>query len=160
MALKIEITACSWLVHGFLTKVGFIVNKRSEMLSLLWSVNLFIQVCKLIFIKLSWKDLIPTKFRSIVQRALLSTKNLDGCSECRLRFQISVSKENTICEKNKEALRNDIIFFSHSIISSTGLLLATAIIRWPPRKVTALQVVRFPGFVNFTFFFLFPYFKQ
>ena len=104
MALKIEITACSWLVHGFLTKVGFIVNKRSEMLSLLWSVNLFIQVCKLIFIKLSWKDLIPTKFRSIVQRALLSTKNLHGCSECRLRFQISVSKENTICEKNKEAL--------------------------------------------------------
>ena len=70
------------------------------MLSLLWSVNLFIQVCKLIFIKLSWRE----QFRSIVQRALLSTKNLHGCSECRLRFQSSVSKENTICEKNKEAL--------------------------------------------------------
>ena len=70
------------------------------MLSLLWSVNLFIQVCKPIFIKLSWRE----QFRSIVQRALLSTKNLHGCSECRLRFQSSVSKENTICEKNKEAL--------------------------------------------------------
>ena len=38
-------------------------NKRSVMLSLLlWSVNLFIPVCTLIFLKQSWKDFTSDKF--------------------------------------------------------------------------------------------------
>ena len=52
----------------------------SEILSLLWSVNLLSQVCKLIFIKLSWKALIlihftlsPVIFISIITSIIFSS---------------------------------------------------------------------------------------
>ena len=44
---------------------------------------------------------------------------------CVLQFQYQ--RTNTICEKNKEALRHDIIIFSHWTISSPGSFLASEI---------------------------------
>ena len=112
----------------------------------------------------------PVIFISIVTSLIFSSPGktshkLDWSSSvrcCRLRIysvalsvtcvlQFQYQRTNTICEKNKEALRHDIIFFSHWIISSTGSLLASEIFTLykihcnyplPPRKVTALQVVR------------------
>ena len=92
-----------------------------------------------------------TKRLMIIQRACCRFKDLHGCSDCRLRFAISVPKD-TIREIRyaKKAKRYGIIFqllnyflcrfasrFENSYYGKN-----TAIIRWPPLKVAAMQVMR------------------
>ena len=145
------------------------------MLSLLWRVNLFVQVCKLPFIKLFCIDLIPIHFTlspvifiriitsitfSSLGKMLInstdtpargggSVKKLHGCIGCRLNFAISLPKYRYDL---REKQRGMILFFS--IIELFPMLVRfsplkyllcvkyTAIIRWPPHKVTTLQAVR------------------
>ena len=120
----------------------------SEILSLLWSVNLLSQVCKLIFIKLSWKALILIHFTlslvifiSIITSIIFSSpgeipiNSIDspggvvvGYSTVALSvacvFQFQYQSTNTICEKNKEGWY---YFFNYWTISSAGSLLASEI---------------------------------
>ena len=161
-------------------KLGIEVQRicsGSEILSLLWSVNLLSQVCKLIFIKLSWKALIlihftlsPVIFISIITSIIFSSpgeipiNSIDspgrvvvGYSTVALSvaciFQFQYQSTNTICEKNKEGWY---YFFNYWIISSAGSLLASEI-----RRVTALQVGRTsslgPRFPGLTFVFNFSW---
>ena len=122
-------------------------NKRSEILSPLWSVNLFIQVCKFIFIKLSWIDLIsinltisPVIFIGIISSIIFSSPSkipiisINSQARCyRLRIykvamgvacvlEFPFQRKDIIREKNKEAWY---YFFKYWIIFSTGSLLFT-----------------------------------
>ena len=122
-------------------------NKRSEMLSPLWSVNLFIQVCKFIFIKLSWINLIPINltispviFISIISSIISSSPgkipiiSIDSQARCyRLRIykvamgvacvlEFPYQRKDIIREKNKESWY---YFFKYWIIFSTGSLFAS-----------------------------------
>ena len=175
-------------------KIGTEVQRicsGSEILSLLWSVNLLSQVCRLTLIKLSWKARIPIHFTlspvifiSVITSIIFSspgeipTNAIDsprrvvvGYIECRLRSSISVPKYKYDMREKQRG--GDIIF---SITELFPLLVlcwfasrlwnililcekCTAVIRWPPRRVTALQVVgtsslgpRLPG-LTFVFNF-------
>ena len=135
-------------------------SKRGELLPLLlWirRVNLFLQVCTLIFIKLSWIDFTSDKFdtfsNNFYQTSLSFNvlarqndvnpqtrskgfslrcyrfKNLHGCSDCRFRFAISVPKDKY--DVRKKAKRHGIFFFSNYLnylISSAGSLHASKIL--------------------------------
>ena len=139
-----------------------ICNEQSEMLSLLWSLNLFIQVWKLIFIKLSYLDLIsinltlsPVLCISIITSIIFSSpgkipinsinspEHVAGKEFTRLQW-VSLAfcnlDTNGQIQYARKTKRHDIIFL---IVDLFPLLVKyTAIIRWPPRKVTALQVVK------------------
>ena len=105
-------------------------NKRSEMLSLLlWSVNLFIQVYTLIFIKLSWIGFISDKFDTSSSNliSIITSLSFDvlarqndvnlynSIDSPRVKLlpvsyktvacvlQLHYQMTNTICEKSKEA---------------------------------------------------------
>ena len=139
------------------------------MLSPLWSVNLFIQVWKFIFIKLPWIDLIsinltisPVILIGIISSIIFSSPgkipiiSINSQARCyRLRInkvamgvacvlEFPFQRKDIIREKNKEAWY---YFFKYWIIFSAGSLCLlcekyTVVILWPPRKVSALHVVR------------------
>ena len=144
-------------------------------------ICLLSQVCKLIFIKLFWKALIlihftlsPVIFISIITSIIFSSpgevpiNSIDsprrvvvGYIECRLRFSISVPKyKYDMREKQRGVisffqLLNYFLCWFASRLWNILILCekCTAVIRWPPRRVTALQVVgtsslgpRFHGF--------------
>ena len=132
-------------------------------------ICLLSQVCKLIFIKLFWKALIPIHFTlspvifiSIITSIIFSSpgevpiNSIDsprrvvvGYIESRLRFSISLPKYKY---DMREKQRGVILFFQllnyflcwfASRLWNILILCekCTAVIRWPPRRVTALQVV-------------------
>ena len=142
--------SCHLYIRIVLTLINFECNvltdrnKRSEMLSLLlWSVNLFIQVYTLIFIKLSWIGFISDKFDtsssnliSIITSLSFDvlarqndviityiTRSIVRASSCyRFLIKLSLASCNFITKWQirfaKKAKRHGIIF---SIIAPAGI---------------------------------------